>query len=289
MQASIIKIDILSKQFITFPNNNIIQKERKKKLNTIHMQKNPMAVREGSIQCTHCNRQFQAKLLYCIDTLNWPEGRTLLDEEKFFKNSCPYCHTYAELAYPSRYIDRELGISAAMIPGIEKQDINALLSQMNSLLPTRQPQADGMAHSKMEHRIVGNFYALAEQMRAHQYGLNDKALQLLKPFIIGQLQSQGMEVWNGFFTKLIHTVGNKRVDDTIYISFDEDDESIYTEDIYQFNIHLTNGEILCRGINETAYQLCMRILEKEDSPDDDGLFHFYDLGWAIKLHNSITQ
>ena len=47
----------------------------------------------------------------------------------------------------------------------------------------------------------------------------------------------------------------------MYMSTQEDMQAAYTEDVYQFYIYLTNGEIIPRGINNTAYQICMNILK----------------------------
>lgn len=51
----------------------------------------------------------------------------------------------------------------------------------------------------MKRRAAGNFYAVQELVRAQDAGLDERVLQLVKPLIIGQLQSQGEVVWNGFF------------------------------------------------------------------------------------------
>ncbi|MDE6055488.1 MAG: CpXC domain-containing protein [Lachnospiraceae bacterium] len=249
-------------------------------MNKLHMTKNPWAAAQTTVQCQHCNNVFPAQRINCIDTLLWPEGRQILDEGAFFHPVCPQCQTQAEISYPSRYIDREYGIAAVLVPGIESQNPDQLLPHMNRFLAR-------LALDGMEHRAVGNFHAMAEQMRIHQYGLNDKAIQLLKPIIIGSLQAKGFEVWNGFFMDLLHPEGAEQMDDTIYMSTQEDAKDAYTEDVYQFYIYLTNGDIIPRGINDTAYQLCMNILQDKELADDDGLFHLYDLSWAINIHNSL--
>ncbi|MCM1541297.1 MAG: CpXC domain-containing protein [Blautia sp.] len=251
-------------------------------MNQLHTMKNPRAVSDVTIQCQRCGNVFTARRINCFDTLLWPEGRQVLDERAFFLPSCPHCQARADLCYPSRYIDRELGIAAALVPGIENQDINEILTEMNRFM-------DRLALDGMEHRAVGSFYAMAEQMRIHRHHLNDKAIQLLKPFMIGGLQSRGYEVWNGFFMGVAHPEGKERLDDTVYFSLQEDVEDAYAEDVYQFHIYLTNGDIVPHGINDTAYRLCMDLLEKKGLAEDDGLFHLYDLSWAIDFHNSMQQ
>lgn len=249
-------------------------------MNKLHMTKNPWATGQTTVRCQHCDSVFPAQRINCIDTLLWPEGRQLLDEGTFFHPACPQCQARTQISYPSRYIDREFGIAAVLVPGIESQNPDELLPYMSRYM-------DRLALDGMEHRAVGNFYAMAEQMRIHQYGLNDRAIQLLKPIIIGSLQSKGFEVWNSFFMDLLHPEGAEQMEDTMYMSTQENVEAVYGEDVYQFYIHLTNGDIIPRGINDTAYQLCMKILQDKELADDDGLFHLYDLSWAIDIHNSL--
>ena len=251
-------------------------------MNQLHTMKNPWAVSGVNVQCQHCGNVFTAQRINCFDTLLWPEGRQVLNEEAFFHSVCPQCQTRADLSYPSRYIDKELGIAAVLVPDIENQDTDQLLPHMNRYM-------DRLALNGMEHRAVGSFYSMAEQMRIHQHHLNDKAIQLLKPFMIGGLQSRGFEVWNGFFTGMLHPERNEKLEDTVYFSLQENNTDIYTENVYQFHIYLTNGDIIPQGINDTAYRLCMGMLEKTGLAEDDGLFHLYDLSWAINFHNGLHQ
>lgn len=154
------------------------------------MMKNPWAVSKTTVQCQRCSHIYLAQRINCVDTLLWPEGREVLEEGGFFHPVCPQCQAQAEVSYPSRYIDKELGCAAVLIPGIENQDTRPLFTQMNRHL-------EELALDGMERRAVGNFHAMAEQVRIHKHHLDDKAVQLLKPLIIGNLQSQGYEVWNG--------------------------------------------------------------------------------------------
>lgn len=251
-------------------------------MNKLHKMKNPYAICQTTIRCQYCNNVFPAQRINSFDTLLWEEGRQVLDEGSFFHPVCPQCQTQADISYPSRYIDQELGIAAVLVPDIENQDTNELFAYMNQYM-------DRLALDGIQHRAVGNFYSMAEQMRIHQHSLNDKAVQLLKPLIIGSLQAQGFEVWNGFFMDLLHPDGTEQMDDTIYMSTQENSEEVYKEDVYQFHIYLTNGDIIPRGINDTAYQICMNILREKGLENDDGQFHLYDLSWAIGIHNSLHQ
>ncbi len=94
-------------------------------------------------------------------------------------------------------------------------------------------------------------------------------------------------MWDGFFTGIMQPKEAKRMDDTVYFSLQEDDPAVYSEMVYQFHIYLTNGDIIPHGINDTAYGICMNILQEKELAEDDGLFHFYDLSWAIDMHNSL--
>ncbi len=221
------KLTVFAVYFIIIVLNSI--ENKLSLLKEVHTMKNPRATTELTVQCRHCNELFVTQCINCFDTLLWPKGRQLLNQNQFFHPVCPHCHTSTEIIYPSRYIDRELGIAAVLIPDIENQDADELFSSLNCY-------TNSLALDGMEHRVVGNFYAMAEQMRIHKYHLNDKAIQLMKPFIIGNLQSRGFEVWNGFFMERIHPEKAEQLDDTIYFSTQEDQSNAYSEDIYQFYI-----------------------------------------------------
>lgn len=239
-------------------------------------------VTNTTVQCRRCGNVYPIGKVNCFDVGDWPEGRKTLEEGAFFHPECPKCGTITEIAYPSRYIDRELGIAAVLVPGIEGQDVSALLGRMNDSL-------EGLGLTGMEHRAVGNFYALAEQQRIHRYGLNDRAVQLLKPLIIGFLQSQGHVVWNAFFTGVLHPESAEKRDGTVYFAAPENEADAYAEDVHQFAVHLTDGQVMPQGINDTAYRIVMNVLQGKGLEEDDGLFHLYDLSWAIGVHNSMSR
>ncbi len=251
-------------------------------MNQTNERKNPWAISAATIQCQHCGSVFTTQRINSFDILLWPEGRQVLDAGDFFHPVCPQCGAPADLGYPSRYFDRELGIAAVLVPGIENQDTEELLAQMNRY-------AASLALDHMEHRAVGSFYSMAEQMRIHEHRLNDKAIQLLKPLMIGGLQSRGFEVWNGFFMGVAHPEKPGQMEDTVYFSTEGDTEAAFAEDVLQFHIYLTNGQVIPQGINETAYRLCRKLLEDRGLAEDDGLFHLYDLSWAIQFHNDLQR
>ncbi|MDE5746260.1 MAG: CpXC domain-containing protein, partial [Acetatifactor sp.] len=91
-------------------------------MSNLHMMKNPWAVVKTTVQCQHCSKVYSAQKINCFDIRLWPEGREVLDQGEFFHPVCPQCGAQAEISYPSRYIDRELGIAAVLTPGIENQD-----------------------------------------------------------------------------------------------------------------------------------------------------------------------
>ena len=235
-----------------------------------------------TVQCQRCGSIYPTRKIDCFDIGDWPEGRKMLEDGDFFHPRCPECGTISEISYPSRYIDKELGVAAVLVPGIEGQDIDAILESMNGNL-------EGLGLAGMEHRAVGNFYAMAEQQRIRQHRLNDRAVQLLKPFMIGFLQSQGYEVWNAFFTGILRPEKAEKRESTVYFSISDNEAEVYGEDVYQFDIYLTNGEIMPQGINDTAYRVVMNMLRGKGLAEDDGLFHLYDLSWAIATHNSMGQ
>ena len=250
-------------------------------MNTIHNPKNPMSTNNTKFTCQFCGEVSLIQRYNCFDTHESPEYRQILGKEEFYKWVCPNCHEQLDLAYPSRYIDEEEGICAVLVPNIENMDADALLEYINNYRKRMPP-------SKMAHRIVGNFNSMAEQMHIHQHQLNDKAVHLLKPLIIGCLQSNGVEVWNGFFTGLCHPEENERKENIIYISREADEAALYAQDVFCFDIHLTNRDIIPMGINDDAYRICLQILDQIGLANDDGNYHFYDLSWAIDVQSHLN-
>ena len=75
----------------------------------------------------------------------------------------------------------------------------------------------------------------------------------------------------------------------MYFAPSDNEAAAYGEDVYQFDIYLTDGQIAHQGINATAYQMVMDTLRCKGLAEDDGRFHLYDLSWAIAFHNSMRQ
>ena len=142
----------------------------------------------------------------------------------------------------------------------------------------------------MKRRAVGNFYAMQELVRAQEAGIDHRLVQLIKPLIIGQLQSRGEMVWNGFFQGVstpdpeeepIHAV--------LYAAVGPDKTLEYGQPIWWYDIHLTDRRVVHSGVNQVVVQTCQQMLDQMDLPSDDGLFHLYDLNWAIDCHNRMQQ
>lgn len=242
-----------------------------------------------SVRCNWCGHVFQIMQYrnFHIDT--HPQWHEVLMKGDFFRLPCPNCQNPADISYPATYLDSHEKLGISLIPGLDSSEAEEELEAINK---TAAP----LIRPGMRRRVVGTFYAMQEQVLARELKLDDRVLQLLKPLIIGQQQSMGKEVWNGFFAGISCT--GERENNAIYFSSrpggqntpEEEQakrylEELYQEPVYHFDIHMTNHQVERIGINETAYQLCSQILAQAGYEEDDGFFHIYDLNWAISIHN----
>lgn len=233
-----------------------------------------------SVRCNQCGETFSMEQFTCFDMASDSCLKERLLAGTFFKWTCPKCGSYSELAYPSWYLDKEAGLCVILRPGLETGKEEDSLDEMNKRL-------EGLSIPGTRYRAVGNFYAMQEQVRICEANLDDRVVQLIKPLIIGQLQSGGMEVWNGFFINKQQPEESMAQDGVIYLAENNDHVSAYEESVLWFDIYLTNGETLCQGINFKAYQLCRNQLYQRREEEDDGRFQLYDLSWAIEFHNGV--
>lgn len=224
------------------------------------------------VTCRKCGEVGAIMQYHCIDVSAYPELRGLL-EEPFFVWRCPRCGEYSELAYPCRYFDGKERLSVVLRPSADKGAPDVINESLS-----------GLRSKGYLHRVVGSFFAMGEIVRIREAELDDRAVQLLKPFIIGQLQSRGIQVWNGFFLAL-EEGGGEVAENTVYMAEEGDPEAAYREPVFRFAIHLTDGTVEKHGINLTAYRHCLRLLEARGA-EEDSLYHLYDLNWAIGFHNA---
>jgi len=145
---------------------------------------------------------------------------------------------------------------------------------------------EGLELPGMKRRAAGNFYAVQELVRAQDAGLDERVLQLVKPLIIGQLQSQGEVVWNGFFQGVsTPDPAEEPLHAVLYASIGPDKAPEYGQPIYWYDIHLTNRNIVHTGVNQVVFDMCRQMLDRLGEEPDDGRFRLYDLNWAIGCHN----
>lgn len=234
----------------------------------------------GEMLCPQCQQTNVFWQYHNIDASLYPQWKADLLEGTLFVYTCPHCGYETDFCYPCRYLDEDAKLGIVLNPNIQS-DPEGILAQMNQ-------QMDGLSMPGYLHRACANFFAMQELVRIREAGLDDRVIQLLKPLIIGQLQSIGKEVWNGFFVLVEEpdTQGTP-LNGVVYLSNKGEEEEAYTEPVYSFDIHLTNGEVLYQGINQTAYYLCASLLQKQALDEEDGRMHLYDLSWAIHFHNTI--
>lgn len=240
----------------------------------------PGAVGVGTVVCARCGRRQGLQQYHCFDAAADRGAVDILMDGGFFRWTCPDCGEYSELAYPSRYLDRENKLNVVLRPDIGTGDCKELLEDMNRCL-------EGLDREGVRHRAVENFHAMQEQVRIRESEMDDRVVQLIKPLIIGQLQNRGMEVWNGFFVYREPLCTAGRREDVLYMFENGTGEEAYAEPVLWFDIYLTNGEITRQGVNIFVYKICENMLYNHGDTKDNGDYQFYDLTWAIDFHNGI--
>lgn len=242
----------------------------------------PGLIRHSQGKCMQCGTISGVEEYHELDLTQNPQGKEELLKGEFFQWHCPRCGVgmKSDTAWPCWYFDPDARLGITLVPGLDSSTGAAVLDAMNQNL-------EGLSLPGMTHRAVGNFYAMQEIVRAHDAGLDDRVIQLVKPLIIGQLQSAGEVVWNGFFQGVYTPEeGEEPIHGVLYASQGEPE---YGRPIYRYDIHLTDRRVIHAGVNETLFQMCESLLERLDMQPDDGKFHLYDLNWAISCHNQLQN
>lgn len=242
-------------------------------------EKIPGLFRSRQGQCMKCQTIGELREYHGLDLSRCPDGKEKLLEGKFFQWRCPKCGLEADTAWPCWYFDPEAKLGVALVPGIDSSDAGEALQVMNRNL-------EGLELPSMKRRAAGNFYAVQELVQAQDAGLDERVLQLVKPLIIGQLQSQGEVVWNGFFQGVsTPDPAEEPLHAVLYASIGPDKAPEYGQPIYWYDIHLTNRNIVHTGVNQVVFDMCRQMLDRLGEEPDDGRFRLYDLNWAISCHN----
>lgn len=242
-------------------------------------------IRHSRCRCMQCGTISELEEYHGLDLTRYPEGKEELLKGEFFQWGCPKCGMGMKMdtAWPCWYFDPDGKLGIALVPGIDSSDGEDALQAMDRDL-------EGLGLPGMERRAVGNFYAMQEVVRAHDAGLDDREVQLVKPLIIGQLQSRGEVVWNGFFQGIsVPEPDEEPVSGVLYASLDPDGIPAYGQPIYWYDIHLTDRTVIHAGANETLFLMCRQMLEQSGAQPDDGRFHLYDLNWAIRFHDRMQN
>lgn len=243
----------------------------------------PGLLRYSRSQCMQCKTLSEGKEYHGLDLTVNPAGKEELLKGEFFQWRCPKCGLEADIAYPCWYCDPQARLGISLVPGIDSSTGEESLRAMNRNL-------EGLPLGDMTRRAVGNFYAMQELVRAQDLGLDHRVIQLVKPLIIGQLQSRGEVVWNGFFQGVSTPDPEEEpIQAVLYAAIGPDKTPEYGQPIYWYDIHLTNRTVVHTGVNEVVFQMCRDMLDRLGAQPDDGRFHLYDLNWAIHCHNRMQQ
>ena len=248
-------------------------------------EKIPGLFRRSWGKCMQCGTISELEEYHGLDLTRNPEGKEKLLKGEFFQWSCPKCGMGMKIdtAWPCWYLDPEAKLGISLVPGIDSSEAEGELQMMDQDL-------EGLGRPDMKRRAVGNFYAMQEIVRAHDAGFDDRVVLLVKPLILGQLQSRGEVVWNGFFQGVsTPDPAEEPVHAVLYASLDPDGIPAYGQPIYWYDIHLTDRKVVHSGVNEVLFQMCQQMLEQSGAQPDDGRFHLYDLNWAIRFHDRMQQ
>lgn len=240
----------------------------------------PGLFRSRQGQCMKCQTIGELREYHGLDLSRNPAGKEELLKGEFFQWRCPKCGLEADTAWPCWYYDPEARLGISLAPGIDSSTGEGAVQAMNRNL-------EGLSLPGMTHRVVGNFYAMQELVRAQDLGLDHRLIQLVKPIIIGQLQSAGKEVWNGFFQG-VSVPEEEPVHGVLYAS-ENGQSPQYGQPVYWYDIHLTSRTVVHAGVNETLFQMCRQMLDQLGAGPDDGTFRLYDLNWAISCHNRMQN
>lgn len=243
----------------------------------------PGLIRHSWGKCMQCGTISEIGEYHGLDLSENPKGKEELLAGEFFQWECSKCGMGIKLdtAWPCWYYDPDAKLGIALVPGVDSSSGEGAVQAANRNL-------EGLGQPGMLRRLAGNFYAMQEIVRARDTGLDDRVIQLVKPLIIGQLQSAGEVVWNGFFQEVsTPEPGEEPVRGVLYAS--QEKEPAYGQPIYWYDIHLTDRRIIRAGVNETLFQMCQGLLEQCGAQPDDGKFHLYDLNWAISIHDQMQK
>lgn len=253
-------------------NQQILNQKRENDILRIHW-------RQAPVTCSRCGYTADAGLYDFMDISVHPEWKNVLLDGAFFQWICPECGECSELIYPCRYMDPAFRLTIVLRPGLDWASGAEAVNAMNS-------RAGGLGVPGYLRRAVGSFYSMQEIVRIREQNLDDRVVNLIKPLLIGQLQSEGKEIWNGFFTGLLPSdPRGKERGWVCYMSLDHDMDQAHEESVLWFDIHMADRTVERCGINRTAYRICEEMLQKSGAGEDDGRYHLYDLSWAIDFHN----
>lgn len=228
-----------------------------------------------SITCPYCKETGEAPKIFSMDAGEHPQLREAILSNKIFGWQCPSCGRKIDYIYNSWYFDPEYKLNVVVLSMNEQP----ALADRNALLA-------GCAMPGYLHRIVDTAYGMAELLRIAQAGLDDRIVNLIKPLVIGALQSQGKLVWNGFFAGIAEDNGEES--QIFHSSHPEGEDFPPDDDYLWFDIYLTDMECVRCGTDWNFYRFCKKMLETKEGADD-GTYRHICLDWAIEFHREYEK
>lgn len=133
-------------------------------------EKIPGLIRYSQSKCMQCKTMGVLKEYHGLDLSVHPEGKEELLKGEFFQWRCDKCGLEADTAWPCWYYDPEAKLGISLVPGIDSSTGERAVQAMNQNL-------EGLPLSDMTRRVVGNFYAMQEQVRAQDLGIDHRVIQ----------------------------------------------------------------------------------------------------------------
>jgi len=163
--------------------------------------------KEQHFDCPECKT---AQIIDMVDSVNvaeTPEAKQRVCDRTLLLHTCSVCGHKTETLYPFVYHDPGAKLMVYFVPSTEREvqeQAAAAIALMNEAigftagLAAEQGLED--ARASYEYRIVATYNELLEKIYARDLGLDDRVLELVKLYYLGQLGSQApMENLAGFF------------------------------------------------------------------------------------------
>ena len=144
---------------------------------------------KATITCGKCGKEWEAVLQPCVNISLHPDEKEKVLDGSFFHRVCPSCGETISVFYPCLYDDMQKALMIYLLPEDTEKALEALNAQQKNWSP------DMLKAAKIcKMRAVGSLIQLVEKIKIFDEGLDDRYVELTKPFIFAQFQKAHPEV-----------------------------------------------------------------------------------------------